>query len=243
MIEELEQEKLSIIALIESWKQENIDLALQIMRGKRKLRALVKVHYTPMLTALFAKVDLNVLAEMPEKLLRLMSGGKEIPYFASLEGVLPLVPMDYFYCTNGKMTEIPWWVFKMTQLKELNMSAQEIKEIPEQIGNLQYLEGLNLTKNKLTKLPDSIGNLMNLEKLQLDFNKIESLPHSIGMLKKLTWLCLEANEIKSLPKSAENLSALYWLSIEKTPLGKANKISKGTYISADSPHFKALLEK
>jgi hypothetical protein len=241
MIDELEQEKLSILALIESWKKENVDLALQIMRGKRKLRALVKEHYTPMLTALFGKVDLNVLKKMPEKLEKMISAEKEIPYFPCLETLMPIVPTAYVYITDGKMTEIPWWVFKMPQLKELNMTNQKIKEIPEKIGELQYLEELNFTQNKLTKLPESIGNLINLKKLQLDFNKIEKLPDSIGNLKNLNWLCLEANAIKSLPKSAENLTALYWLSIEKTPLGKAHKITSGTYISVDTPDFKALL--
>jgi len=42
------------------------------------------------------------------------------------------------------------------------------------------LKDLDISNNNVYSLPEDIGNLINLEKLLANNNKIESIPESIG---------------------------------------------------------------
>ena len=46
---------------------------------------------------------------------------------------------------------------KEKQLKELDLSRNELTEIPDSITQLENLTWLDLSGNKLTEIPDSIG--------------------------------------------------------------------------------------
>jgi hypothetical protein len=242
MKEELRQQSEAIISLLESWVPENATLAIEIMKGNPKLKAIVAKHYGPMFKVLFGRMAFKNFVNMPERVCKLVLNSKQLPYYPFLESIMPLLPIYYLYLNCMELKEIPWWIFKMPQLIELDLSENFITEIPKEIAHLINLENLNLNRNKLKNLPENIGLLNKLERLQLDFNKIEKLPESVGDLEKLQWLCLEANNITALPKSCSQLKNLYWLSIEKTPLGKKNKINKGMYISVQNDSFKKLLE-
>jgi hypothetical protein len=240
-MDELEQEKNGIITLIESWNNENMLLALEILKGQPKLAKLVKAHYKDMLTCLFAKVDLEDFINFPQKLSNELRVKKVIPYFKVLETVLPMVPIYRLALAYDNLDAVPWWVYKMPQLIELNLSNNNIKTISPEIGNLYNLEVLNLTSNLLKEIPEEVGSLSKLQKLQLDFNKIKVLPESIGKLTKLRWLCLEANYITSLPASLSGLESLMWLSIEKTELGYKHNIVGGMYISVKDELFQKII--
>lgn len=242
MKDDLKQQLESLIMLIESWKKENIVLALEILKGNRGLRKKVLDYYRPTFEPLFGRIYLNWLLSFPQRLAIAMAAGSEVPKNETIEKLLPIVPLKHLTLNYKRLKNIPWWVFQMNQLITLDLSNNEIEEIPEEISKLENLEILILNKNLLTGLPDSIGKLNKLQKLQLDFNQIELLPESIGNLSNLLWLCLEGNNIKSLPGSCENLQSLYWLSVEKTPLGKKHKIKTGIYTSVSSNDFKRLLE-
>ncbi len=238
----MEQEKNAIINLIESWDNNNISLALEILKGNPELKKKVREYYRKMLKSLFSKVNLDDFINFPQKLGEVLKKGSIIPKSESLKKVLPKVPIMRLNLSNKKLNEIPWWVFEMTQLIELNLSYNKISQLPDKIDNLVNLELLNLTSNHLTNIPISVGNLNNLLKLQLDFNEIEVLPASIGNLNKLLWLCLEGNKIDFLPDSLYGLKSLQWLSIEKTPLGDRHNVNSGIYTSIKSSFFKKLIE-
>lgn len=240
---ELEEEKKAIITLIESWNNDNINLALEILKGLNPLIKIVKAHYRDLLKSLFNKVRLEDFINFPQKLGELIKSKKEIPYFRELENVLPLVPIGRLNLSDNNLRSIPWWVFLMPQLTELNLRNNFISNIPSEIANLTKLEVLDLTINHIKTIPDAIGNLSKLEKLQLDFNEIVFIPQSIGKLTKLQWLCLEANKIESLPQSVKALQSLWWISIEKTPLGIQHNIHGGLHISVTDNLFQKLLER
>jgi hypothetical protein len=241
-MDNIEKEKLATIRLIESWNNENVIIALEIMKGNRQLKTAVKQHYESMLKALFKKVDLDVFQNFPQKLSEILRSYSDIPYYECLDKALPLVPIYRLNLSHSKIEVFPWWILKMPQLTEINLSNNEITLIPDNIDELYNLEMLNLTGNNIHTIPDAVGRLSKLEKLQLDFNNIEIIPDSIGNLSKLTWLCLEANKIESLPKSLMGLSSLYWLSIEKTPLGEKHNVLGGTYTNVNESFFQNLLK-
>ena len=107
-----------------------------------------------------------------------------------------------------KLTEVPEEVFKLKNLKILNLGNNNLANVPESIGSLSNLISLDLKENRLIDLPESIGNLSNLTSLYLRDNRLISLPESIGNLSNLTSLYLEVNQLTSLPESIGNLSNL-----------------------------------
>lgn len=55
----------------------------------------------------------------------------------------------------------------LTNLKELNMSNNNLTGIPAEVGQLSKLEVINLSNNPFTGLPHELGNLKNLRVLDL----------------------------------------------------------------------------
>ena len=103
-------------------------------------------------------------------------------------------------------------------LKELNLSGNQITSLPESIGNLNNLRWLSLVNNQLTCLPENIGKLSNLKELHLEDNRLTSLPKNIGKLNNLQELYLENNQLKSIPESLGNIKNLEKLYLENNQL-------------------------
>jgi Leucine-rich repeat (LRR) protein len=247
MIEDLELQKKGIITLIESWNNDNINLALEILKGNPDLHKVVKEHYKDLLKVIFSRVVLDDFINFPQKLANEIRANKQLPQLKLIEEILPQVPITRLSLSTMNIEFVPWWVFRMTQLKELDLSSNNIRVLAPEIKLLTDLQVLNLNHNLLKELPQEIGEMENLEKLQLDFNFIEVIPEKFGMLHNLKWLCLEANNIELLPKSLAGtdeitgLTSLYWLSIEKTPLGDRFNIKGGKYLDIRDELFLKLL--
>jgi Leucine-rich repeat (LRR) protein len=247
-MEDLELEKKGIITLIESWNNDNINLALEILKGNPDLHKVVKEHYKDLLKVIFSRVVLDDFINFPQKLANEIRANKPLPKLKLVEKILPQVPVTRLSLSTMNIEFVPWWVYKLTQLKELDMSSNNIKTLSPEIKQLKNLQVLNLNHNLLNELPPEIGELENLEKLQLDFNFIEVIPENLAKLHNLKWLCLEANKIQLLPKSLagtdkiSGLSSLHWLSVEKTPLGDRFDIKGGKYLSITDDLFKNMLD-
>lgn len=106
----------------------------------------------------------------------------------------------------------------LTNLKELNLSYNEIQLIPDTITQLTNLENLDFSNNPHLKvLPINFGNLNKLKNLNLSFCSIEKIPNTFSELTELELLNLsknkiEENELKnicSLIKKFPNLKELY----------------------------------
>lgn len=247
-MDDLELEKKGITTLIESWNNDNINLALEILKGNPDLHKVVKDHYKDLLKVIFSRVVLDDFINFPQKLANEIRANKPLPKLKLVENILPQVPVTRLSLSTMNIEFVPWWVYKLTQLKELDLSSNNIKNLSPEIKQLKNLQVLNLNHNLLNELPPEIGELENLEKLQLDFNFIEVIPENLAKLHNLKWLCLEANKIQLLPKSLagtdkmSGLSALHWLSVEKTPLGDRFNIKGGKYLSITDELFKNMLD-
>ena len=68
---------------------------------------------------------------------------------------------------------------KEKQLKELDLSFNQLTTLPEAIGSLQHLTTVNLRNNQLTRLPETIHRLQQLTTLDLEANPIEKPPPEI----------------------------------------------------------------
>ena len=60
--------------------------------------------------------------------------------------------------------------------------------VPAEVGRLSALRELHLSHNQLTSLPAEIGQLTALTKLDLGYNQLTSLPAEVGQLTSLTVL-------------------------------------------------------
>jgi Leucine-rich repeat (LRR) protein len=247
-MDDLELEKKGITTLIESWNNDNINLALEILKGNPDLHKVVKDHYKDLLKVIFSRVVLDDFINFPQKLANEIRANKPLPKLKLVENILPQVPVTRLSLSTMNIEFVPWWVYKLTQLKELDLSSNNIKNLSPEIKQLKNLQVLNLNHNLLNELPPEIGELENLEKLQLDFNFIEVIPENLAKLHNLKWLCLEANKIQLLPKSLagtdkmSGLCSLHWLSVEKTPLGDRFNIKGGKYLTITDELFKNMLD-
>lgn len=162
-------------------------------------------------------------------------------------------PTDYDAVVINRrgLQTIPSWIFsKMSHIKALNLSGNQIREIPSAIDQLTQLTSLGLGYNKITKLPQSICNLallntlrmqnnalkdiegiekcVGLRILSLTDNQLEDLPDNIGNLTSLTTLGLFRNSLRLLPRSIKQCSRLTYLGL-KDNLSFLEK-SEGAYL-------------
>lgn len=112
-------------------------------------------------------------------------------------------------CNMG-LTTFPPWLFKLTNVNELDLSRNKIKKLPENIGSFSSLRWLDLHSNNLESLPDSIGSLVRLTYLNLCNNRLTSasLPSTMGFLTSLKTLNLGLNKLDNLPPTLVALNSL-----------------------------------
>jgi hypothetical protein len=130
------------------------------------------------------------------------SKDKEIPQLENLKK-LEEVKLSF------SLSKFPNQLLTLKNLKNIDLSYNEISKIPNEIANLKNLESINLTYNEITQLPEEFGNLENLKYLNLNNNKLTKFPKQIGNLKKLEELYISFNNIKDeFPESYNNLTEL-----------------------------------
>ncbi len=112
------------------------------------------------------------------------------------------------YLSGLGLREIPPEVFKLKNLKLLDLSDNYIAFTPESIATLSNLQKLNLSNNQISVIPDVISHLTELQSLYLSSNQIEAVPRTIGNLTKLQSLNLNSNQITAIPDAVGNLAKL-----------------------------------
>jgi hypothetical protein len=128
----------------------------------------------------------------------------------------------------NRIASISSRIGRITDLEELDLTANIVKVIPPGIGNCQALRRLFLGSNFIRKVPPEIGKLKNLELLVLRNNEIKTLPNEIGCLTNLKTLNLEDNRLTSLPRSIMNLKNL-----EKLKLSGNTGLTSPPYVVAE----------
>ncbi len=122
-------------------------------------------------------------------------------------------------CSSQKLSSgVPREIGKLTGLRELVLSGDELESLPDEIGELRNLTRLCLAPNRLASLPSSIGKLTALRQLQLAGNQLTSLPESVGELAALEELELRDNQLTELPRSIGRLDRLRKLELSRNPL-------------------------
>lgn len=119
---------------------------------------------------------------------------------------------------------------KFSNIKELNLSDNNLSDNISIVLTLKTLVYLNLNNNQIDKI-DGLNELQNLEKVQLDGNKIESISSlNLFGLQYLKYLSLNNNRIVNIDGliNLPNLQTLDLSSnkIRKIPSNSFNEIGK-----------------
>src|ERR1039457_1845771 len=110
------------------------------------------------------------------------------------------------------LTAVPDSLAQLINLRELDLSDNQIANIPDFLAKLTNLRLLNLTKNQITAISDSVARLITLRALDLSDNQITTIPDSLSQLTRLVILGLSNNQITAIPDSLSrlgNLEVLY----------------------------------
>nr|XP_021192201.2 leucine-rich repeat and death domain-containing protein 1 [Helicoverpa armigera] len=94
------------------------------------------------------------------------------------------------------------------QVEKLDLINTQIYNINCTIDIYKNLKELNLSQNNISSLPDEFGNLMSLETCILSYNHILYLPDTMYKLKKLVTLKLDDNKLCMLPEKLHEISSL-----------------------------------
>lgn len=113
---------------------------------------------------------------------------------------------------------VPNEIFKLNNIKHLELINCNLDNLSGEIFNMYWLEGLDLKNSKISSLPQEVGNMINLEVLSLMHTNIDVIPNSLSKLKKLKYLGLNGLKIDEIPHSISELVELECLYLGKTKI-------------------------
>ncbi len=154
---------------------------------------------------------------VPKQLLK-MKGLEKINF---TQNRLTEIPMDVVGLRNLKELDVSWnniisltVLFSQLQLTKLNLSGNQIKELPDLNPGLQVLD---LSSNQLKEISSTFVTSIrkSLRELSLSLNQISSLAVFDG-LDNLEVLNLSSNNISSIPKLS--MASLQNLNLSKNQL-------------------------
>ena len=120
--------------------------------------------------------------------------------------------------SDNQLTSVPAEIGQLTSLEVLFLQGNQLTSVPAEIGQLTSLTELSLGSNLLTSVPAEIGQLTSLELLGLGQNQLTSVPAEIGQLRSLEYLDLESNQLTSVPAEIGQLTSLQWLQLQDNQL-------------------------
>lgn len=101
--------------------------------------------------------------------------------------------------SNQQLEEVPEWLLRYTELKQLNLSHNRLTGLPRWLEEFDKLEELKLNANQLPALPPI--TIASLTQLDLSYNQLETLPKQWTGLPHLVWLNVGYNQLKHLPEA------------------------------------------
>ncbi|XP_039510311.1 malignant fibrous histiocytoma-amplified sequence 1 [Pimephales promelas] len=111
-------------------------------------------------------------------------------------------------------------ISQLTNLKELNLSKNEITDFPLEIKGLRQLETLYMNQNRIKTIPENVfTSLVKLKFLKLSTNRLEKLPIDVNSCQDLTYLNLSNNCLKNLDPIVD-LTHLKELYVERNQLSE-----------------------
>ena len=117
---------------------------------------------------------------------------EEVPFLLDLEFNLDNYN-SFNWNSNSKLIYDDDVMFKIQDqhISELSISLRD--QIPSSIKLLKNLRNLNLSCNNLTDLPSSLSNLTNLESLDLSWNDFKVVPDVLNELKLIEKINFQNN--------------------------------------------------
>lgn len=110
-------------------------------------------------------------------------------------------------------TEIPDDIEKLSNLRELHITAPRSRNLPTTIEKLTNLQTLRILVNSLMQLPVELGELENLRKLYIFAPCITSLPFTLTRLRNLQNLTVIADSLTTLPAVITQIRSLQTLEL------------------------------
>lgn len=143
----------------------------------------------------------------------------ELPFkiFNSIEEAISSEkPVFGLSLVNKGLEKVPSEVYKMTELKYLNLSANKLELIPDSIRVLKNLEKLVWGCNGLNEVNETVSELKNLRGLFLFENNLSTLPKALSQLPMLENLVLYGNpftraEYDRLTRLFPNVNVQYYI--------------------------------
>ncbi len=154
------------------------------------------------------------------------------------EKITDLKNLESLSITNSKITEIPTFFKKLTQLKELDFSTNDIKELPFLLSEMPNLNKLVLNGNKKLLIDKIFGNKNNLRELELIACNLKNIPDSILNCEKLEKINLFANKLELLSEKILQLPNLLEIDIDKNPFCKTTELKTSTTVNNLLDSFK-----
>jgi hypothetical protein len=102
-----------------------------------------------------------------------------------IEGVKLPLSVEKLELQNNKISKIDDNILKLVNLKELDLSYNQIELVPKKIADLKKLECFYLSNNKLKNITTCVCKLENLKFLSLKNNDIVALPAGLLKIYKL----------------------------------------------------------
>ena len=119
---------------------------------------------------------------------------EEVPFLLDIEFSLENYN-SFNWTSNSKLIYDDDVMFKIQDqhISELNISLRD--QIPSSIKLLKNLKNLNLSCNNLTDLPDTFSDLTSLESLDLSWNDFKIVPDVLNELKLIEKINFQNNLI------------------------------------------------
>jgi Leucine-rich repeat (LRR) protein len=133
---------------------------------------------------------------------------------------------------NGIQGGFPQVVLELIELRDLDLSVNNITLLPSGFVGLRHLEELNLNDNPLLALPVEIGRLTRLKRLQLGNTRLVELPASFRRLSNLKDLTISSPNLDVFPEVITQIRAMERLSVEGTFAQVPNTIPNLNYLTS-----------
>lgn len=122
--------------------------------------------------------------------------------------------------SNCNFKEFPSILFELENLKNIDISSNDISILPEKISILKKLDYLKIDNTKIKEIPDSIELCVSLREIHAKNSYLETIPETIGKLENLEYLYCPGTRLKIIPENLLCCSKIKIIDVEKTYVEK-----------------------